>query len=33
MKKILTVVVVVGLGFYVYNEYVKAKNKKKPQLK
>jgi hypothetical protein len=33
MKKILTVVIVAGIGLYVYNEYKKAKNTKKPQLK
>lgn len=33
MKKILTLVVVAGLGLYIYNEYKKAKNVKKPQLK
>jgi hypothetical protein len=33
MKKLLTGIVILGLGIYMYNEYKKAKNAKKPQLK
>jgi hypothetical protein len=33
MKKILTVVIVAGLGLYVYNQYKKAKNTNKVKLK
>jgi hypothetical protein len=33
MKNILTIVVVAGLGIYVYNEYKKAKNTNNVKLK
>lgn len=33
MKKIITIVVIAGLGLYVYNEYKKAKNTNKVKLK
>ncbi len=33
MRKILTVVIVAGLGLYVYNQYKKAKNTNKVKLK
>jgi hypothetical protein len=33
MKKVLTALVILGIGVYVYNEYKKVKNTKKPQLK
>jgi len=33
MKKVLTIIIVAGLGLYVYNEYKKAKNTNKPKLK
>jgi hypothetical protein len=33
MKKVLTIIVVAGLGLYVYNEYKKAKNTNNVKLK
>lgn len=33
MKKVLTIIVVAGLGLYVYNEYKKAKSTNKVKLK
>ncbi len=33
MRKVLTIIVVAGLGLYVYNEYKKAKNTNKVKLK
>jgi len=33
MRKVLTIIVVAGLGLYVYNEYKKAKNTNNVKLK